>query len=91
MSKSGWRSRPIQIVGGAKNFVTRCSSIAAQDRARVGRRQDDAGRAEVDVDAEEAVELRAVVERQRVQLDVVGAHLPVDRRTRRTATAGCGC
>ena len=44
----------------------------------LGRGQDDAGGAEVDVHREEAVELRAVVHRQRVRLDVVGGHLAVD-------------
>ena len=44
----------------------------------LGRGQDDAGGAEVDVHGEEAVQLRAVVHRQRVRLDVVGGHLAVD-------------
>ena len=49
-----------------------------EDRRGVGGGQDDARRAEVDVDGEEAVELRAVVHRERVHLDVVGAHAAVD-------------
>ena len=45
-------------------------------RVRAG--QDHARRAEVDVDGEEAVQLRAVVHRQGVHLDVVGRHPAVD-------------
>ena len=50
-----------------------------EQRRRVGTGKDHAGRAEVDVDGEEAVQLRAVVHRQRVHLDVVRAHPAVDR------------
>ena len=35
-SNPGWRSSPIQTVGGAKNLVIRCSSIAASTAAGSG-------------------------------------------------------
>ena len=49
-----------------------------EHRGGVGLRQQDVDRAEVDARREEAVQLRRVKQRQRVDLDVVGRHLPVD-------------
>ena len=73
MSKSGWRSSEIHTVGGQNSLVDLLPLDRGEQRGGVGRGQDDAGGAEVDVDGEEAVQLRAVIHRQRMHLDVVGA------------------
>ena len=78
VSKSGWRSSEIHTVGGQNSLVARSRSIVRSSSVRVRAGQDDARRAEVDVDGEEAVQLGAVVHRQRVHLDVVGRHPAVD-------------
>ena len=49
-----------------------------QQQVGVWAGEDDARRAEVDIRAEEAVQLGAVIERKRVHLDVVGRHPAVD-------------
>ena len=49
-----------------------------EHRGGVGLRQQHVDRAEVDARREEAVQLRRVKQRQRVDLDVIGRHLPVD-------------
>ena len=51
---------------------------SGQQRGRVRAGHDDAGGAQVDVGAEEAVQLRAVIHRQRVQLHVLSGHPAVD-------------
>ena len=83
MPKPGWRSRPIHTVGGANNFVTRSRSIVAGSAPGRARGRITRVAPSIDVGPQEAVELGAVVERQRVHLDVVGAP---SRRRRRSST-----
>jgi hypothetical protein len=74
-SNSGERSSAIHTVGGAKKLVMRYQRDQVVGR-RLGR--DHVAAADVDRRAEEHIELRAVVERQRVQGVVVFGDLGVD-------------
>ena len=77
-SKSGWFRSAIHTVGGQNSFVARSASTAASMPPGSAFGEQDVDGAEVDARREEAVQLRGVEERQRVDLDVVGRHLAVD-------------
>ena len=63
---------------GAEQLCDPLGLDGLQEGRRLSAAEDDAGRSQVDVRGEEAVQLRAVIEGQGVGLDVGLAHPPVD-------------